>query len=582
MEISYSHQVQQALMNACEAAEECRNASVGTEHLLIGILRINEARLTEALKKHGITDETIEQEVQILFGFESSLPRHVLYTNTVKSVLKEAEILAQKKKKNVVEIDALSQALLEKENNVAKELLRRSGIVIEELIQELNQNGIFENCTELINMNQKAVLRKGKTALREKEIETVIHTLMKMEKSNCVLTGPAGVGKTAIVEELASRIERKQVPDPLKNCIIAELNVNQMVAGTKYRGEFEARIQRLMTLLEHHPEIILFIDELHLIVGAGKAEGSLDIASVLKPALSRKGIKVIGATTDEEYERWIEKDKALQRRFVRIEVKEPDEKMTLMMLKEKSRDLLEYHGLKLQKGLLQQCIQLSKTAFPHLKFPDKAIDVLDMSCSLAQASSEKLVTPELLKQAVSSLSGFPVADDQWMKSLTLKLRNDLSSEKVDEIKEKIKTALNKNTFSFVHLLETGLRCESIQNILISELNASLLEIHGETLSLFSFSDSLKRMSESMKTSRFQLIWITEAEKLREDLQELIHHNLVHEVLKMNGLLNCCSGMCVLCTSNERNRCGFVPDFSNAEMRLESSKSMDERKKSMVS
>lgn len=566
-------------MHACEAAENCRNGSVGTEHLLIGILRIDDAHLTEILKKQGITYQTIEQEVQILFGFNTSLVTPALYTQTVKAILKEAELLAQKKRKDVIGIDALSQALLEKDNNVAQQLLRRSGIVIEDLIQELSQNGIFENCRELKNMNQSALQRKGKTALRDKEIDAMIHTLMKMEKSNCILTGPAGVGKTAIVEELASRIEKKQVPEALKNCQIAELNVNQIVAGTKYRGEFEARIQQLLGMLEKHPETILFIDEMHLIVGAGKAEGSLDIASVLKPALSRKGLRIIGATTDEEYERWIEKDKALQRRFVRIEVKEPDEEMTLAMLKEKSKDLMSFHDLKLQKGLLKQCIQLSKEAFPHLKFPDKAIDLLDMSCSLAQASAEKTVTLQLLKQAVSSFSSFPFSIEQWLNSLEIELQQDLSLEKFSELKEKITLAISEKTMTFVSLSESKEQLKRIQKSLVSALNASLWEVNGEILSMFSFPEGLKKWKDSSHGLQFQIIWIDEADQLREDLKRMIRRNLIPDVLKLSGLdgVNC--GLCVLCTAKQKHSCGFYSESANDE---DSIKSMDERKTSMVS
>ncbi len=566
-------------MHACEAAEDCCNGSVGTEHLLIGILRIDDAPLTEVLKKQGITHQTIEQEVQILFGFNTSWTHQALYTSTVKSILKDAEILAQKKRKDVVGIDALSQALLEKENNVAQELLRRSGIVIETLIQELNQERIFENCKELKNMNQEVLLRKGKTALRDKEISAMIHTLMKMEKSNCVLTGPAGVGKTAIVEELAARIEKKQVPDALKNCQIAELNVNQLVAGTKYRGEFEARIQHLLSMLENHSEIILFIDEMHLIVGAGKAEGSLDVASVLKPALSRKGLRIIGATTDEEYERWIEKDKALQRRFVRIEVKEPDENMTLAMLKEKSRDLLEFHDLKLQKGLLKQCIRYSKEAFPHLKFPDKAIDLLDMSCSLAQSNSQKTVTLDLLKQAVSSFSSAPIVDEAWMKSLEAKLKMELSSQKVCELKEKITAAISQKSILFVSLFESKERLKRIQNCLVSELNASLWEVNGEILSMISLSDGLKTWSEKTRGLQFQIIWIEDADQLRDDLKTIINKNLMSEFLKLNGLDKTSCGLCVLCTSHQKQSCGF---FAEGAKETDSLKSIDERKSSMVS
>ena len=546
-------------MHACQAAEDCRNSSVGTEHLLIGILKDHKAKLTQLLKRYGITEQKIQQEVKILFGFEASECFHAIYTSTVRSVLKDAELMADRKQKQEVSMDELSLSLLKKENNVALELLRRSGIAVSELIDELNQEDLFYECQELKNLNQSAVLRKGKTALREKEIEAIIHTLLKMEKSNCVLTGPAGVGKTAVVEELAARIAKNQVPEELRGCIIAELNVNQMVAGTKYRGEFEAKIQNLLNLLKKYPHVILFIDELHLIVGAGKAEGSLDIASVLKPVLSRSKIRVIGATTHEEYERWIEKDKALQRRFVRIDIQEPDEQMALSMLKEKAKDLQEYHQLKFQKGVLKHCISVSGHLFPHLKFPDKAIDLLDMSCSMAKCRAMDIVTKELMEEAASAVTKLPVSVEKSVVKLEDDLKEVLSVSSASKIREGIEHALHHHCFSFVSFTEPEEVLLKVQDKIMKHMNVQVKQIHASVFSFCSIQDWLKGLYAHMNPNCFQIVLLKEAEKLSSGCSSLMNSDMMQELMDMLQIHSFASGLFLLCGFRDKNSCGFNPE-----------------------
>lgn len=519
VDISYSYQVQQALMHACHAAEECCNTSVGTEHLLIGILKIKDAKLTELLNREGITDQSITHEVQILFGFDASSVQKG-YTSTLNRILKDAEERAYHKHHEEVSIDELSSSLLQKENNVALELLRRSGIVIEQLIDELNQIDIFHGIQELKNLNQSSILRKGKVTQREKELQSMIHVLMRMEKSNCVLTGEAGVGKTAIVEELARRIEKKQVPEQLYGYIVAELNVNMMVAGTKYRGEFEKKMQYLLDLLKKEKKIILFIDELHLIVGAGKAEGSLDVASVLKPVLAREGFKVIGATTHQEYERWIQNDKALQRRFVRIDISEPDEQMTLDILKEKAKDLCEHHQVKLQRGLLKECIHHAKYLFPERKFPDKAIDLLDMSCAITKCFSQDLVSIETLKQAASQMTQWPVDIENGISEFQYEIKNSLNQQDMELWRKMLNQVLQYHgieIFELVNIQQALLIEESLKNY----LHAEIVKMDASLFDSFSFNECLNLIYQKLKNSHFQVLWFTSVQHLRQDLKDLL-------------------------------------------------------------
>ena len=514
VEISYSHQVQQALLHATKMAQQLCHGSVGTEHLLMGILHIKEASLSELLHKKGITEPTIIQEVQILFGFSSSSNQQVAFTSMVCDVLNCAEHKAQQSEENEVSIDHLSIALLESENNVALELLRRHDIVVEQVMEQLTHQNIFCGMHELTNLNEKVRSRKGKIIGREKELFGIISVLLRMEKSNCVLTGPAGVGKSAIVEELASRIEKGKVPDELKHCVVAELSVNRMVAGTKYRGEFEKKIQQLMDYLKENRNVILFIDELHLIVGAGKAEGSLDIASVLKPVLARNEFRVIGATTQEEYERWIKKDKALERRFVRIDVKEPDEVMTLSMLKEKAKDLAKYHQIHFQKGILNHCISMSKIALPQLKFPDKAIDLLDMSCSCARCTESRLVDVNMLNQAASYLSERPAVQEI---SLFNELQHAFSLDQIEQMKQSLHDVLVEHKSILWKLGDTA---SSLLKEQLKKIHAQIIEINVQQLNEMTSKEILEYFKNVFKDNQFHVLWVNHAQQLCVDLMNL--------------------------------------------------------------
>lgn len=571
MEISYSYQVQQALLYALETAEDLCNASVGTEHLLIGILRIKEARLSELLRNKGITDQKMMREIQILFGFSSQEHTKIAYTKTLHDILNDAERKAGKREDKEVTIDDLSLALIENEGNVALQLIKRSGIAVEELIHQLNQQDIFEGIQELSNLNEKVMFRKGKVLQREKELMSIMIVLMRMEKCNCVLTGHAGVGKSALVEELAYRIEKGKVPDELKGHVIAQLNINQLVAGTKYRGEFEKRIQKLIGALQEKRNIILFIDELHLIVGAGKAEGSLDVASVLKPMLARSDLKVIGATTDEEYEKWIAKDKALQRRFVRIEITEPDEAMTVDMLKEKAKDLSRYHQIRFQKDLFPQCVALSKRLMPHLHFPDKAIDLLDMSCSCAKCDQKQIVDKESLNKAASLISDRPSSFSSFCEKFnTLQVLDDKMLSSIQTLIDH-----HKNTLWTLYGSE-----KETMHMKKSFSNAGF-QVHcwnAELLNELSFQEVLALIRKKLTAHRLQLLWIDAAQMLRADLHRMIS-SFFKQAVSLDGSCSADGVLVVLHHDNVEEKPGFV---QNAEEKFFEAIIMDESCMSVLS
>ncbi|MFN3284270.1 MAG: AAA family ATPase, partial [Pseudothermotoga sp.] len=264
---------------------------------------------------------------------------------------------------------------------------------------------------------------------REEEIERVMQILVRRKKNNPVLIGEPGIGKTAIVEGLAQRIVSGEVPEPLKRKTIFSLDVAALVAGTKYRGEFEKRMKKLLQIVTKDPNIILFIDEVHTIVGAGSAEGAVDAANILKPALARGEIRCIGATTPDEYRKYIEKDAALERRFQKIYVREPTIEETLNILRGLRYKYESHHRVKYTDSALEAAVYLSKRYITDHFLPDKAIDVIDEAAARARLKS--FVIPQHLQQLKKQLE-----DVKSSKELAV-LNQDY--EKAAELKEKEKT-----------------------------------------------------------------------------------------------------------------------------------------------
>ena len=263
---------------------------------------------------------------------------------------------------------------------------------------------------------------------RDAELNFMISVLSRKDKANPLLIGEPGVGKTALVEKLAGMIQQNLVPS-LKDACIYELHLNSLVAGTKYRGDFEEKLQNIIRLLEKYPNVILFIDEIHLMIGAGKSEGSIDVSSVLKPYLARGVIKCIGATTIEEYEMYIEKDRALERRFQIITIREPDVEDTIKMLKAKKKEYEDFHNVKIQEKVLEQIVKYCAYYMPQRKFPDKAIDVLDLACVGAKRQSERSVSEDMVRDVIEKLTDIPLASRNRLQELKKHLETTMVAQK---------------------------------------------------------------------------------------------------------------------------------------------------------
>jgi len=270
------------------------------------------------------------------------------------------------------------------------------------------------------NLTQKALTGKLDPVIgREKEIEQLIRILARRTKSNAILVGDPGVGKTAIVEGLALKISQGQVPDLLKNIQIFNLNLTTLLAGASYQGELETRLQSLIKEVKRLGNIIVFIDEIHMIIGAGSAAGAMTAANILKPALARGDLNVIGATTADEFRQYIEKDPALERRFEPIKVDEPSRQDSLKILKSVSAKLTKHHGITIDDQVIESAVDLSTRYVPDRFLPDKAIDLLDEATSGAKIASKSAITIEDLKTVLSQRTGIPITSLTQEESVKL-------------------------------------------------------------------------------------------------------------------------------------------------------------------
>lgn len=392
------HEKSQKVIALSESiAFELSNSSVGSEHLLLALLKNNSYKIKALLEKEKITYEVIKDEIINLFGKKDNKPFYMEYTTTFKKIIENALMISKKKGEDKVSVDALSIALLENEDSMAYELIKKHTnkipYFIDELRKNLRKSSELDNVLEISNLNVKAMKNEPVLIHRENEINILIETLLRKQKQNAVIIGDPGVGKTALVEYLAYLIVKQQVPTFLKEKTIYELDISSIIAGTKYRGEFEEKLKKILKKVKEDKNAILFIDEIHNIIGAGGAEGAIDASSIIKPYLSKGEICCIGATTYDEYVKIFEKEKALERRFTLVRLKEPSKNETLDILKALKSGFIKYHNINIDDKILENVVDLCANYVFERHFPDKAIDVLDMSC--VRAKSKNLAEVDL-------------------------------------------------------------------------------------------------------------------------------------------------------------------------------------------
>ena len=396
----FTDDAQRVLSFAQEAALELGHDYVGTEHVLIGLIKVKNGVAAKALNELGLSAETIIEDVEEHIGRGNKKASSVYMTPRVKHVLELAVEVANHMNHNYVGTEHILLGLLSDGGGVAVGLLRNHNIrasdIVEVIRDILGSSGRTSHNSEDnqdssslgdladfgTDLNESAKQGKIDPVIgRDKEISRVIQILSRRTKNNPVLIGEPGVGKTAIAEGLAQRIVNGNVPEILRNKQIISLSISSMLAGAKYRGEFEERLKKAIDEVQKHDDMIIFIDEIHTLVGAGATEGAMDAANILKPALARGEFQVIGATTLDEYKKHIEKDAALERRFQPVLVGEPSEEDALEILRG-LRDRYEaFHKAKITDEALEAAVSLSSRYITDRFLPDKAIDVVDEAAS---------------------------------------------------------------------------------------------------------------------------------------------------------------------------------------------------------
>ena len=397
----FTDDAQRVLSFAQEAALELGHDYVGTEHVLIGLTKVKNGVAAKALEELGIVTEDIFEAVEEQVGRGNKKATSIYMTPRVKNVLELAVQVANRMNHNYVGTEHILLGLLSDGGGVAVGILRAMNIRTDDIVEAIrhilgsstngdhsgqegaNNNGDLGELTDFgTDLNESAKQGKIDPVIgRDTEIQRVIQILSRRTKNNPVLIGEPGVGKTAIAEGLAQRIVNGNVPEILRNKRIISLSISSMLAGAKYRGEFEERLKKAIDEVQQHDDMIIFIDEIHTLVGAGATEGAMDAANILKPALARGEFQVIGATTLDEYKKHIEKDAALERRFQPVQVGEPNEEDALEILSG-LRDRYEaFHKAKITDEALKAAVTLSSRYITDRFLPDKAIDVVDEAAS---------------------------------------------------------------------------------------------------------------------------------------------------------------------------------------------------------
>lgn len=429
----FTERAQKVLALAQEEALRLGHNNIGTEHILLGIVREGEGIAAKALSALGLSTEKIQKEVEALIGRGQELTQTIHYTPRAKKVIELSMDEARKLGHSYVGTEHILLGLIREGEGVAARVLNNLGVSLNKARQQVlhllgsneaassHQGGGSSNANtptlDSLARDLTVVAREGSldpVIGRGKEIQRVIEVLSRRTKNNPVLIGEPGVGKTAIAEGLAQQIVNNEVPEILRDKRVMTLDMGTVVAGTKYRGEFEDRLKKVMDEIRQAGNIILFIDELHTLIGAGGAEGAIDASNILKPSLARGELQCIGATTLDEYRKYIEKDAALERRFQPIQVDEPTLEESIQILKG-LRDRYEaHHRVSISDEAIEQAVKLSDRYISDRFLPDKAIDLIDEAGSKVRLRS--FTTPPNLKELEQKLESVRNEKDASVQS----------------------------------------------------------------------------------------------------------------------------------------------------------------------
>ena len=474
---NFTEEAREIIVRAKKEMYELKHPYVGSEHLLLAILK-EKNEISKKLKEYDLTYEKLKQEIIQVIGKGTMETEWLLYTPLLRRILENAIIDSKENNDGEVTIEHLFTSLLEEGEGVAIRIMIGMNVDIDALYNEFSYKFItktkqkkLELETLGIDLTEKARTNQVDPVIgREEEIKRLLEILCRRTKNNPILIGEAGVGKTAIVEELSRMIANNDVPLKLRNKKIINIDMSSLVAGTKYRGEFEDRVRKILKEAEENENIILFIDEIHTLVGAGGAEGAIDASNIFKPALARGKLRLIGATTIDEYKKFIKPDSALDRRFQSINIEMPN--------KEKVREILtkikpiyeNYHKVALSQEIINLITDLSEKYIYDRFEPDKSIDILDEVCSMVSLKETK----------------------------NLKKYNKLNKELKETIENK-KQSIIKNDF------EKAAQFKTKEKKLMNEINNLELTFYDKTPKKVTKEDVAKIIFKKTKIPVYELL-----------------------------------------------------------------------------
>ncbi|MBQ7140564.1 MAG: ATP-dependent Clp protease ATP-binding subunit [Bacilli bacterium] len=478
----FDEDAQRVLVGAKKEMMDLNHPYVGSEHLVLSMLK-NDNSISKKLRSFHLDYSKFKNEILNIIGTGSKKSEWFLYTPLLKRVIENAILDSKENNDGEVSVEHLFSALLEEGEGIAIRLFISMDIDIDELYKDFSKRLVKPSKNK---KNKKLLLTELGTDLtecakkgnldpvigRDIEIKRVIEILSRRTKNNPVLVGEAGVGKTAIVEGLARMIVSGEVPNHLKNKRIISLDMASTVAGTKYRGEFEERVRKILKEIEENDDIILFIDEIHTIVGAGGAEGAIDASNILKPSLARGKIRLIGATTIEEYKKFIEEDSALERRLQKVSVEIPTKDTVKNILYTLKPIYESYHGVVLNDNILDDIIKYSEKYIYDRNEPDRSIDILDEVCARVSIEETKEVKKiNLLKKELSKVinekNKFILEQDfdsaSTLKEKEYKLNNDINKLELKLYSTKIVKEVTKDDILNVISIKTKIPIYEISN-----------------------------------------------------------------------------------------------------------------------
>lgn len=426
--IKYEEDLIKVLKQSEKEAINLKHNFIGTEHFLIGALSQNN-EISNILKKEISKDNFISETNKYIRKDKNiSMPT---YTPLLKKLILEST------NKNEITLRNVISNILKNSDGIAITILNNQKVNINKLINKISNDKILKYG---INLNKKVKSKKYIPIVgRTKELNELIEALCKKDKNNAILIGEAGVGKTAIVEALAYKINKNEVPKELQNKKIIEISMSSVISGTRYRGEFEEKMEKIIDEFKENDDYILFIDEIHTMVGTGGSDGAIDASNILKPSLARNEIKCIGATTTVEYNKSFLKDKALNRRFQIINIEEPSESETLNILKNVKKYYENFHNVKISSKELNTIINIASKDNTK-KEPDRSLELLDLICTKAKINKPNINTKinELLKEKT-----YYIKTNNFKKAKNIdKLINNLKNEKIIITKKQILNTFN--------------------------------------------------------------------------------------------------------------------------------------------